>query len=352
MEYSFLHNFGSLLEVFTAIYVSMFLDDILKNIWTPVYKKKISQLIKDMNIPAITYFVKKVEDNIDENAKGISDHMKRKATFLLTFCLSLLLLAGLEAQSVVLPHYGYMIVTILSFVAFLFILLGRWTFIQFSRAIISIVLYGVVFILLYYTNVTEHLAGVSWLCFTNSYPFALSSVLTVLTLPIIWQLFLIWVYSSLYKGYMREIISREAYVYGKAYLAYKIKDMAALPKEYEMVAKDFVKEQPKEGDTSLSSLNSILVIRLERLCELPNVFKVFFSWVKYNLRGRHNHEAEYIEANGFDYEEIAVSSSVDAPTPLSGEINDYAKGEDVTPNPEDDGVNDSEKPHNMNDIKE
>lgn len=320
MEYSFLQNFSSLLEVFTAIYVSMFLDDILKNIWTPDYKKKISQLIEGMKIPAISFFVKKVEDNIDVNAKDISSHMKRKATFLIVCCLSLLLLAGMEAKSDVLPQYGYMIVTLLSVIALILVFLGRWTFAKFSRVVLCIGFYVIVFILLYYTGVPEYFSGLAWLKSVD-YTVAIVAVLTVVTLPVLWQLFLIWVYSSLYKGYMQEKISKEAYVYGKAYLAYKIKDMAALPKEYEMVAKDFVKEQPKDGDTSLNSLNSILVRRLERLCELPYILKVFFSWIKFNLRGRHNHEAEYIEAYGFDYEEISrTEMQGDNPQPIGADV--------------------------------
>lgn len=316
MEYSFLQNFSSLLEVFTAIYVSMVLDGILKNIWTPDNKKKISQLIEGMKIPAISFFVKKVEDNIDVNAKDISAHMKRKATFLFVYCLSLLLLAGMESRSEILPQYGYMVVTLLSVLAILLVSFGRWTFVKFSRVVLCIVGYILAFILLYYTGAPAYLSGIGLLNVVD-YTTAIVTVLTVITLPVLWQLFLIWVYSSLYKGYMQEKISKEAYVYGKAYLAYKIKDMAALPKEYEMVAKDFVKEQPAEGDTSLNSLNSILVRRLEILCELPKILRVFFSWVRYNLRGRHNHEAEYIEAYGFDYEEISVSEKRnDNPMPI------------------------------------
>ena len=82
MDYSFLQNFSSLLEVFTAIYVSMFLDQILINIWTPDYKQKISQLIKDMKIPAINYFVAKVEKNIDKNANVIGGHEEESCVLL------------------------------------------------------------------------------------------------------------------------------------------------------------------------------------------------------------------------------------------------------------------------------
>lgn len=308
MEYSFLQNFSSLLEVFTAIYVSMFLDEILVNIWTPDYKQKISQLIKGMNIPAINFFVVKVEKSIGDHAQEIGGHMKRKAAFFFVFCISFLLLAGLEVHSQILPKYGYMIVTLLSVFGFTFMFTGRWMFCKYRYVVLSIAVYVVLFLLLYFSSATEML---------YEYPYfqniddktATCCFLAVLSVPILWQLFLIWVYSKLYKGYMQEKISTEAYIYGKAYIAYKIKDMAALPKEYEVVARDFVAAPSPEEDTSLNSLNTILVRRLELLCVPPIPLKVFWSWIKFNLRGRHNREAEYIEQNGFDYESMRVNGS-------------------------------------------
>lgn len=339
MGYSFLQEYGSLLEVFTAVYVSMFIDDILKNIWTPNYKQKISQLIKDMNIPAVGYFEKKVEDNIDNNAKDIREHMKRKSVFLLLFCMSMLLLAGLESKSSILPEYGYIMVTILSLVVLLFIIFGRWTFIKYPRVIICSVVYCCLFIALYFFGLAEAITSLPWLSFVG-YEFALCCLLTVLSIPILWQLFLIWVYSSLYKGYMQEKITKEAYVYGKAYIAYKIKDMAALPKDYEMAAKDFVSVRQTEGDTSLNSLNTILVERLECLCELPNVLKVFCSWLKYNIKGRHNHEAEYIKKNGFDYESMYTPEAKgDNPSPVSETLDDTESDDIEVGMGNSDGVN-------------
>ena len=308
MEYSFLQNFSSLLEVFTAIYVSMFLDQILINIWTPDYKQKISQLIKDMKIPAINYFVTKVEKNIDKNANVIGGHMKRKAAFFFVFCMSLLLLAGLEVKSEVMPQYGYMIVTILSVIGAILFLLGRWMFCRYRMVVLSIAIYAGVFITLYFTDVSSSLYEITWLKAIDD-KMATCCFLLVISVPILWQLFLIWVYSKLYKGFMQEKISKEAYIYGKAYIAYKIKDMAALPQEYEVVARDFVAPPSPEEDTSLNSLNSILVRRLDELCEPPIPLKVFWSWVKYIFRGRHNREAEYIELHGFDYETMRVNGS-------------------------------------------
>ena len=315
MAYSFLQNFCSLLEIYTAIFVSMFLDEILINIWTPKYKQEISLLIKKMNIPAINYFVVKVENNIDVNAKEIREHMKRKAVFLFVFCMSLLFLAGVEVHSTVLPKYGYMLVTVISAFALLLILFGRWMFCRYTMVVVSVALYLLMLFFIYFTSFGRYIYDeLEWLK-NVSEDFATFCFLTVATLPILWQLFLIWVYSKLYKGFMQAKISKEAYIYGKAYIAYKIKDMAALPKEYEMVARDFVAAPSQEQDTSLHSLNIILVKRLEVLCNPPHVLRIIWSWIKYWLRGGHNPEAEYIEQNGFDYESMQVNEQQPQGTP-------------------------------------
>jgi len=306
MDYSFLQNFSSLLEVFTAIYVSMFLDEILKNFWTPDYKEEISKLVKGMNIPAINFFVAKVEKNIEAHAKEIGGHMKRKAAFFFAFCMSLLLLAGLEVHSPILREYGYIIVTLLSAFAGMFIFVGRWMFSRLRMVAFSILLYVIVFGGLYFSTLIEYISKWPWMSGIDD-KIATILLLSVLSVPIFWQVTLIWLYSRCYKGYMEERVSREAYIYGKAYIAYKIKDMAALPREYEVVARDFVKAPSREEDTSLSSLNVILVKRLEALCAPPEPIVILWSWIKFNWRGRHNREAEYIEKNGFDYDTMQVN---------------------------------------------
>lgn len=305
MGYNFLQNFSSLLEVFTAIYVSMFLDEIIKDFWTPDYKEKISQLIKGMKIPAINFFVVKVEKNIEENAQKIGKHMKRKAAFFFVFCLSFLLLAGLEAHSTILSEEGYLIVTILSLFAGVFIFIGRWMFSSLRLVVLSILIYVIVFIFLYFSPVAELLNKWDGVYLIDD-KVATICFLGVMALPILWQITIVWLYSRCYRGFMQEKISKEAYIYGKAYIAYKIKDMAALPSEYEVVARDFVKAPSREEDISLKSLNEILVNRLEAICIPPKPYSILWSWIKYNWRGRHNPEAEYIQKHGFDYETMLV----------------------------------------------
>jgi len=115
--YSFLSNFTSLIEVLTAIYVSMFIDNILVQVWTPAYKESITKMIDDMKIPGVGLISNKLGDNIQANSDEIKNHMRRKASFFIVVCLSLLLIAGIEPHSSVLPVQGYRLVFALSLVA-------------------------------------------------------------------------------------------------------------------------------------------------------------------------------------------------------------------------------------------
>ena len=153
---------------------------------------------------------------------------------------------------------------------------------------------------LYFSPFVEFLGSKTWFPLIDD-KIATVCFLIVLAVPILWQIVLIWLYSRCYSGFMQAKISKEAYLYGKAYLAYKLKNMAALPAEYEVVARDFVSAPIVKGDISLRPLNEILVRRLEPICNAPEPMSLIWSYITYNLRGRHNPEAEYIAKYGFDY---------------------------------------------------
>lgn len=312
-SFSFLLNFASLIEVITAMYVSMMIDNFLAGIWTPKYKTSLSQMIVDMKIPGVNIIAKNVGDNIDSHSTIIKNHMRRKASFFIIFCLTLLLLAGLEPHSSVLPKYGYRLVFCLSCVAFLFMILGKWTFSRISRVLSSVFIYIIVLLICYFSPILRlfpdmHIATekVS-ICF----------LLVVLLTPILWQLFIIWIYSNLYKGFMKNKIAKEAYLYGRAFIAYRLRNMTALPEEYQLVARDFISKPDENQDASLESLTKIITRRLELICNPPRPLIIVMSSIIHLLHFGREKELEYIQLNGFDYdqfdnnlEEIHLSSRV------------------------------------------
>ena len=123
-----LSNFSSLWEVFTAFYCSMLIDNILGFIWTPPYKKNVKGLILNMGIPFVEILSEKLSHQLEENFNGINSHMKKKAIFMLAFCICLLILSGAE------QNFGFTKDNIteicfwLSLFALIIIFTGKYTF--------------------------------------------------------------------------------------------------------------------------------------------------------------------------------------------------------------------------------
>lgn len=297
-SYSFLVNFASLIEVITAIYMSMLIDNFFSGIWTPGYKKRLSKMIEDMKIPGVKIIADNVSKNIDNHANVIKGHMRRKASFFVVFCLSLLLLAGLESHSSVLPQYGYRLVFSLSCVAFIFMIFGKWAFLNLSRVFVCIFVYVLTILICYFTPLLRlfpdmHIATEkSSICF----------LLAVLFIPIMWQIFILWIYSNLYEGFMRYKITKEAYLYGRAFIAYRLRNMTALPVEYQLVARDFLNPPVDNQDASLESLTKIITGRLEMICNPPKPLVIVLSRIKHQIYWWKEKELEYIQSHGFDYD--------------------------------------------------
>ena len=295
--YSYLVNYSSLIEVMTAMYVSMFIDNILADIWTPSYKESIKGMIDDMKIVGVSVISEKVGTIIDAHSSVIKNHMKRKASFFIVYCLSLLLIAGLEPHSGVLPEYGCRLVFSLSCLALLFMVLGRWTFASVSTVFSCAMVYVLLFIICYFTPILRVIPVMN----IASEKTTTCLMLSVLLIPILWQLFIIWVYSSLYQGYMEHKIMRESYLYGRAFLAYRLRNMTALPEQYQLVARDFLNPPVENQDSSLESLTHIVTGRLERICYPPRPLRILISRLKHALHIGRERELEYIQMNGLDH---------------------------------------------------
>ena len=296
-SYSFLINFASLIEVITAMYVSMLIDNFLASIWTPGYKSSLSKMIDDMKIPGVSVIANNVANNIDVHSKVIKNHMRRKASFFIVFCLSLLLLAGLESHSSVLPQYGYRLVFTLSCVVFLFMMFGKWAFASVSRVFVCVLLYIMTILICYFTPLLRLLPDLHIVTEKVSICFLLGVLLT----PVIWQLFIIWVYSNLYEEFMKSKLYKEAYLYGRAFIAYRLRNMTALPEEYQLVARDFINPQGENQDSSLESLTKVISGRLEMICYPPRPLVILLSRIKHMLHFGREKELEYIQLHGFDY---------------------------------------------------
>lgn len=95
-------------------------------------------------------------------------------------------------------------------------------------------------------------------------------IILVLILPIIWQLFINWLYSEVYQRYLIRLLNKEADLYSKFWNAYSTHDQDGIPSEYNgVIIAAFMNGQ--SGDLQVTDTIHSLYKRLLPVCTRPRV---------------------------------------------------------------------------------
>ena len=275
-----LSHFSSFLEVITGVYVSMCMDDVLKGLWSPKYYEDLGSALKGNYIEGHDEFVQRIVETNKNKAESIKNYMKNRAVFFFSVCLIILLLCGYE---------NYYCSSVTCGINDAFFLLACWTAILLlfnkclfstkQRTTFAIFLLVTLFVSTYYLykKYTEwHVSD----------DMVLYVVLPVLILPVLWQAFLCWMFSSVYKGYIRDKLEKGKYSYELA------------RKGLEEHKPEIIPERYKEFYTSLS-IQSNNAEKAKRVCldmyqewveseiakasNPSSVLNIFLSWVLFHL---------------------------------------------------------------------
>lgn len=306
-----LANYSSLWEVFTAFFCSMLLDNIIGGIWTPEYKKNVCGLINKMGILYVSTLTEKLKNQIEANVAEISDHMHRRAIFMICFCLCLLVLTGAEANLGFSRACETEILFWATFVGILIVTFGNWTFHNNGIVLAVCVVYMISFLCLCHYG---HDLTITW-DLLNDEKYAVGFVILFLALPIIWQIMSCWIYSSLYYGKLREDLYKEEIEYKKAIIGIRNMNMDIVPEKYKIrAAVDInMKKDPNE-DISYESCDDILYSNIDALLENPVPLKILGSWFFHRLK-----YVFYKGANDdYDFINAQFNKIKQVQTPVSG----------------------------------
>lgn len=294
-----LSDYTSILEVISAIYFSMCIDNVLGNIWTPKYKDKVEALVGNIDTPVTDNMKKEIRTHVESFSYGVSKHMRVKSIFMLIVCVFLLLVAGLE------NHLEWLKVTSntvelilrLSILVLLVFLIGKISFKKYSAVFVDFfaiicalwILYVHDFSLMSFPFVTEN-SVIVFLIF-------------VLFLPILWQVFQCWAYYSLYYGYLNEKTFIEKDLLQRALQAYRIKEAAAAPNDYIVsVAEDLelsfsVDGNSEHQDSTTTSVYNKFIERMELACQYPTPMKLVQSDIVHHWNKRFHPERLIMESS-------------------------------------------------------
>lgn len=276
-----LSHFSSLLEVVTAIYISMCMDDVLRGVWSPKYYEDLAKALKDYYIEGHDELVNRIVETNREKADSISMYMKNRAAFLAVITMLFILLLGYESayqnNSTMLANIGMMMV-FLVISSILVILCNSISFSTKQHTASSI------FLAVVLTSILT-LANGKWFRFSIEQSWIANIIIFLIILPILWQVFVCWMFSSAYKGYIRRKLQVGKRNYELAKKGLEEHNETIIPKRYlALYQSESIRSNNAEEakNRCLDNYLELMEDEISQASDPRSVFKIFCSWTRFH----------------------------------------------------------------------
>lgn len=200
-------DFSSFVEFFAAIYVTMAVNnDFCSNFWTPKYYEEMKSLLNVYNFNGSSSIHDKLLDQIKGKYNIVQNHAHHRGFTMLVLCVFYLIFMGFENEnnSLVVAHYVPIIYSTLLVGGILTIsniVFKNW------RRVIFFIIFCVAFYILLKILDCEAITNYPLSLFL--YKYKCHIMIGIIILPIVYQVYVYWLYSSIYKGYLKNKVSVE-----------------------------------------------------------------------------------------------------------------------------------------------
>lgn len=271
-------SFSSFVEFFAAIYVTMAINnDFCSNFWTPQYYKEMESLLDTYDFSGSSSIHDKLMGEIKAKYEMMQNHAHFRGFILLTLCVFLLMFMGYEneSDSGSVRHYVpllYSMVFVGFIVLFSSILLVKWKW-----TVLCVCAYLLFYSVLKFGD-WDVVANNCLSIFLFEYKCLL--LIGVIIIPIVYQIFVYWLHSSIYKGYLKHHVSLEYNRFKNSMAGIKARDKSRVDEIYMKAWSEeaFV----SSGDPTLTCLYSVLNKQLLIIAS-PSYYKLLSSWVKFHI---------------------------------------------------------------------
>lgn len=321
-------NFSSFIEFLAAIYVTMCLDNqICRNFWTPDYFNSMRTILEGYDFEGSSNLFQKLQDGINNIYVRISNLSQKKGGFMLGFCVWLLILIGLEEQ-IKNELWGYIPFLLSCFYVFVIVLFSKFILCKWKFVISALLGLLATFLLSYiYANQIFQWIGALNL---NLLDYKYFVFVIVLLLPILHQLWVNWIYSSVYKGYLKKQVELEYEKYKRSKEGIEKRKKGIIDPEYLEAWNDqYFKNE--DSDQSLTIFNRVLYYRLLKIAS-PSIWRLSWSllchWtVKiYRIFNKKKEVMEVVEDNSLDANDIlSIIPKENVKLDFSKEYSEYRK---------------------------
>lgn len=269
-------NFSSFVEFFSAIYVTMAVNnDFCSNFWTPKYYKEMEQLLQTYNFSGSSFIHDKLMEEIKQKYELVQKHAHFRGFILLVLCVYYLVFMGFENESQTIDYYvPFLYSTLFVGITLLFSgkLLANW------RCTVLLVLFYAIVNFVLKIACWDALSEFSLTLFLYTYKAQI--MIGIIVLPVVYQMYIYWLHSSIYKGYLKTHVSREYERYRRSMDGIKAKDKTKVDKIYLDAWTDVAFSS--NADPTLTSFYQVLNKQLLIIAS-PSYKQLIFSWISFHF---------------------------------------------------------------------
>lgn len=272
-------NFGSFVGFFAAIYVTMAVNnDFCSNFWTPKYYKEMDLLLKRYDFSGSSVVLNRLMEEIKYKYETVQNRARYRGFVVLILCIYYLIFMGFENERNCLSVQHYVPILTCTILVALTIIFSKQFLRNWRCTIACVVLYASIYIIL---KVAQF--GI----FENNELFILAFnnkchiLVAIIILPVIHQLYLYWIYSSIYKSYLQHHVAIEYNRFKNAMEGIRNRDKSLVDDIY-MAAWIETKFRTNE-DPTLTTFYIVLNKQLLSIAS-PTHWQLLISWLKKHIQ--------------------------------------------------------------------
>ena len=283
-----LNDFSTYLEILAVIYTSMCMDDILKNVWSPDYYNDLQIALNEFKIEGHEALISRIVKTNKEKADSIKKFMQKRAALFLLVIILLVLLAAYESffmpdikNTSVPPVVADIHVVMMALVVTTFLSLFGNRYLYTSNQSTAITIFGI----LIFTTLLVWLNS-KYLGLVFDGVWFVTFIMVLLTIPIIWQLFVCWMFSSAYKGYIANKLNIEKTKYDRVIKGINEHNPDIIPQSYKSILTEMsirLEDKNEAIKTAIDTYVEEMERNVTKASDPRSVFKIFFSWILYHI---------------------------------------------------------------------
>lgn len=290
IDFSMIGDYSSYLEFIGAVYFTMSLDDILKRkVWSPQDEVRLKKAIDGFDINNDPSLKKAIVHANRAKGDELQAELSKKSVFGLFSVGALLLVCGYEPCIADDPlklsvlHLTVLYVSI-ALIASLFLGLMWFAFKKWKYTSTLLVLTFIAFFVIYYFRLVYGESEIETLCLK----YTGLIVSTIITIPILWQLFISWMYKSIFYGYIKSKIKDANEKYKQVTGHINDGNLNDVPEAYKKIIMNQTLSH-KNGttkellDDSLTEYKGVLYAEIKKIGENVKLYKLAASWVIHHI---------------------------------------------------------------------